>query len=110
MLITSARKRKSEYSYSSFIFILVLFLLLVLFCLALLGALQGSTLCSLFFLIYIKSNHTVSAVKQLAADDILFFMAILSRIKSRFKSKSKWKFIRMSFNPDHNYAQKVIFS
>ena len=38
---------------------------------------QGSILCSLYFLIYINnlSNHIVSTVKQLAADDILFFIA-----------------------------------
>ena len=31
----------------------------------------------LFFLIYIKSNHIVSTVKQLAADDILLFITML---------------------------------
>ena len=46
--------------------------LLILFCLVFLGAPQGSILCSLF-LIYIKSNHIVSTVKQLAADDKLPF-------------------------------------
>ena len=48
----------------------------MLFCLVFLGAPQGSILCSLF-LIYIKSNHMVSTVKQLAADDILLFTAML---------------------------------
>ena len=44
---------------------------------SLFGAPQGSILCSLFSLIYIKnlSNQIVSTVKQLAADDILFFIA-----------------------------------
>ena len=37
-----------------------------------LGAPRGSILCSLF-LIYIKSNHIVPTIKQLAADDILTF-------------------------------------
>ena len=37
----------------------------------------GSILCPLLFLIYIKnlSNHIVSAVKQFAAGDRLFFIA-----------------------------------
>ena len=39
-----------------------------LFCVDFFGALQGSTLCSLF-VIYNKSNHVVSTVKQLAAAD-----------------------------------------
>ena len=73
---------------------------------------KGSILCSLF-LIYIKSNHIVSIVKQLAADDILIFTAICSNftwnIKLTFKSKSEWTSI-MSFNQDLNSAQKVIFS
>ena len=46
------------------------FILYILF-----GALQESILCSLF-LIYIKSNHIVSTVKPLAADDILIFIAM----------------------------------
>ena len=50
--------------------------LLILFCLVFLGASQGSILCSLF-LIYIKSNRMVFTVKQLAADDILLFIAML---------------------------------
>ena len=41
--------------------------------LVVLGALERSILCSLFFLVYIKLNHTVSFVKKLATDDILFF-------------------------------------
>ena len=41
-----------------------------------LGAPKGSHLCSLF-LIYIKSNHIISTVKQLAADEILLFIAML---------------------------------
>ena len=49
-----------------------------LFCLVFLGARQGSILCSLFYQIYIKSNRLVFTVKQLAADDILFFIAILN--------------------------------
>ena len=44
---------------------------------SLFGCTKGPILCSLFFLIYINnlSNHTLSTVKQLAADDILFFIA-----------------------------------
>ena len=43
--------------------------LLILFCLVFLDAPRRSILCSVFFLIYIKSNHIVSTVKQLSADD-----------------------------------------
>ena len=46
-----------------------------LFCVEFFGVLQGSILCSLF-VIYNKSNHIVSTVKQLAVDDILLFIAI----------------------------------
>ena len=49
-----------------------LFHLLILFCLVFLGAPHRYILCSLFFLIYIKSNHIVSTFKQLAADDTIF--------------------------------------
>ena len=42
------------------------------FILFFLGVPRGSLLCSLF-LIYIKPNHMVSTVKQIAADDILTF-------------------------------------
>ena len=49
-----------------------LFHLLILFCLVFLGAPHRYILCSLFCLIYIKSNHIVSTFKQLAADDIIF--------------------------------------
>ena len=48
-----------------------------MFCSVFLGATQKSILCSVFLLIYIKSNHIVSTVKKLAADDILFFIAML---------------------------------
>ena len=44
----------------------------MLFCVVFLGAPQRSVLCSLF-LMYIKSNHIVPTVRQLAADDILAF-------------------------------------
>ena len=41
------------------------------------GTPQGPILCSLFFLIYSNnlSNHSLSMVKQVAADDISFFIA-----------------------------------
>ena len=41
-----------------------------------LGLPQGSILCSLIFVIYINnlSNHIVPTIKQLAADDVLFFI------------------------------------
>ena len=56
-------------------------------------AVRGSILCSLF-LIYIKSNHIVFTVKELAADEILIFIAICYnftwKIKLTFKSKSEW--------------------
>ena len=50
---------------------------MILFCLVFLGALQGSILCSLSFLTYIKSNYIVFTVKQLAAGDVLLFTAML---------------------------------
>ena len=43
---------------------------------SLLGAPQGRILYSLF-LIYIKSNHILFTVKQLAGDDIILFIAML---------------------------------
>ena len=41
---------------------------------------------------------------------LLFFRELNPDLKSNLISKSKKKFIQMSFNPDLNYAQKVIFS
>ena len=59
------------------------------------------------FLIYIKTNHIVSSVKQLAADNILLFIAICYnfswQIKPRFKSKSECVSILVSCSPDLNY-------
>ena len=43
---------------------------------SLLGAPPGSILCSLC-LIYIKSNHIVSTVNKVAADDTLLFITML---------------------------------
>ena len=56
-MLTSAKKRNKRF-------------------LVFLGVPQGSILCPIFFLICIDnlSNHTVSAVKQLAADNTLFFI------------------------------------
>ena len=65
-----------------------------------------------------KSNQIFTlngyTIKQLAADDILLFIAICQnftwQIKPRHKSKSEWTSIHMSLNPGLNQAQKVIFS
>ena len=38
------------------------------------------------FLIYIKANHIVSTVKQLAADDILLFIAICYNLNPDLKA------------------------
>ena len=67
MLITSAKKRGGK------VIIAITSSNSILY--SLFGALQGSILCSLF-LLYIKSNHVVPTVKQLAADYILLFIAI----------------------------------
>ena len=67
MLITSAKKRWGK------VIIAITSSNSILY--SLFGALQGSILCSLF-LLYIKSNHVVPTVKQLAADYILLFIDI----------------------------------
>ena len=66
MLITSAKMR-DKVSIAKLH-------LLILFCVVFQEALQGSILCSLF-LIFIKSNHIVSTVKQLAAD--LYYLSLV---------------------------------
>ena len=73
-------------------------------------AVQGSILCSLF-LIYIKPNHVsiVSTVKELAADDILVFIAIPGKLNSHLKANQNGHPFILSFNPDLNQAPKVIF-
>ena len=50
--------------------------LLILLCVIFYEALQGSILCTLF-IIFIKSNHIVSTVKQLALMYITFYWYML---------------------------------
>ena len=69
MLITSAKMR-DKVSIAKLH-------LLILFCVAFQEALQGSILCSLF-LNFIKSNHIVFTVKQLAAD-VYYFSLVYAR-------------------------------
>ena len=68
MLITSAKMR-DKVSIAKLH-------LLILFCVVFYEALQGSILCCLF-LIFIKSNHIVSTVKQLALMYITFHWYML---------------------------------
>ena len=64
-------------------------------------------------LIYIKSSHIVSTVKQLAAYDRQIFIAICYnfswKIKTKFKSKSEWTSIHYVIQSRSELGSKMLY-